>query len=82
MEDKYTITEVSEGNADFYIISFIIDGVLSEEGGINAPSRRTASHSRGAVLSTPSSSISSIYSPSWAKTTPSLTPECRRLTSK
>ena len=80
-EDKYTITKVSEGNADFYIIGFIIDGVLPEEGGYQ-PSRRTASHSRGAVPSTPSSSISSIYSPSWAKTTPSLTPECRRSTSK
>ena len=32
-EDKYTITEVSEGNADFYIIGFIVDGVLPEEGG-------------------------------------------------
>ena len=32
-EDKYTITEVSKGNADFYIIGFIVDGVLPEEGG-------------------------------------------------
>jgi hypothetical protein len=32
-EDKYTITEVSEGNADYYIIGFIVDGVLHEKGG-------------------------------------------------
>jgi len=32
-EDKYTITEVSEGKNDYYIIGFIVDGVLPEEGG-------------------------------------------------
>jgi hypothetical protein len=52
-EDKYTITEVSEGNADFYIIGFIIDGVLPEEGGYQ-PSRRTASHLAAAAASSTS----------------------------
>ena len=32
-EDKYTITAVSKGNANYYITGFIINGVLPKEGG-------------------------------------------------
>jgi hypothetical protein len=33
MEEKYTITKVCEGNADYYTIGFVVDGMLPKEGG-------------------------------------------------
>ncbi len=82
MEDKDTITEVSKGNANYFIIGFIVDGVLPEEGGYQCTLSKdgfTLSWSR------PVNSLLFNYKhlqPIWVKTTPSLTPECRRLTNK